>query len=81
MEENKEVLKIGKANLKVGVRLFQVQKDNLEELGKLRDEIKTDKARKLLDETLMDMFKSLIDLEKANKGMEKQVEILKKIIL
>ncbi len=81
MEENKEVLKIGEANLKAGVRLFEVQKDNLEELGKLRDEIKTDKARKLLDETMMDIFKSLIDLEKANKGMRKQLEILKKIIL
>ena len=81
MEENKEVLKIGEANLKVGVRLFEVQKDNLEELGKLRDEIKTDKARKLLDETLMDIFKTLIALEKANKEMEKQLEILKKIIL
>lgn len=81
MEENKEVLKIGEANLKAGARIFQAQKDNLEELGKLRDEIKTDEVKKLLDKIIMEIFKSLIELEKVNKEMEKQLEISKKIIL
>lgn len=80
MEEIEELIKIGEATLKVGERIFARQKENLEELGKLRDEIKTDTAKKLLDKEIMEMFENLVAIEKANKSVKKQIIYLKRML-
>lgn len=80
MEEIEELIKIGEAILKVGERIFATQKENLEELGKLRDELKTDEAKKLLDKTTMEIFEGLVTIEKENKSMKKQIIFLKKML-
>lgn len=80
MEEIEELIKIGEAILKVGERIFATQKENLEELGKLRDELKTDEAKKLLDKTTMEIFEGLVTIEKENKSMKKQIIFFKKML-